>query len=198
MIIGIAGLVGFIVCIVLLIKNAIQKKPKKKVLIALGVCFVLFIIGVASPTEDEESAPAMTETIATATPEPTNAVEQTVEEDSTEATTESDESLSFNVTNVRNDVTGNWRIALIAESIDMTEYALNYYEKYFESDDEVHAIVNFSYNTTTRINVLGNLLNVTVFEYVDGEEHDAKTLFTGMILGDYFVNKETGEIEEIQ
>ena len=41
-------------------------------------------------------------------------------------------------------------------------------------------------------------LDVSVYEYVDKEEHDAKLLFSGMLLKEYHVNKDTGEIEEIQ
>lgn len=106
--------------------------------------------------------------------------------------------ISFVVTNVPNDVTGNWRIASIAENIEMQDYALDYYKEYFKSDDEIHAIVNFNYKTTTKISVMGNLLDVSVYEYVDKEEHDAKLLFSGMLLKEYHVNKDTGEIEEIQ
>lgn len=105
--------------------------------------------------------------------------------------------ISFECRNVRNDVTGNWRISLIAENIEMQDYAVDYYTEYFKSDSEVHAIVNFNYRTTTKISVMGNLLDVTVFEYVDKEEHDAKVLFGGMLLKEYHVNKGTGEIEEI-
>jgi len=36
------------------------------------------------------------------------------------------------------------------------------------------------------------------YEYVDKEEHDAKLLFSGKFLKEYHVNKDTGEIEEIQ
>lgn len=106
--------------------------------------------------------------------------------------------ISFVVTNVPNDVTGNWRIASIAENIEMQDYALDYYKEYLKSDDEIHAIVNFNYKTTTKISVMGNLLDVSVYEYVDKEEHDAKLLFSGMLLKEYHVNKDTGEIEEIQ
>lgn len=55
-----------------------------------------------------------------------------------------------------------------------------------------------SYLQTTKISVMGNLLDVSVYEYVDKEEHDAKLLFSGMLLKEYHVNKDTGEIEEIQ
>lgn len=37
--------------------------------------------------------------------------------------------IKFSVSKVRNDNTGNWRISLIAENIDMSEYALDYYKQ---------------------------------------------------------------------
>lgn len=106
--------------------------------------------------------------------------------------------ITFHVSNVRNDVTGNWRIATIAENIQMQDYALEYYKKYFKSDDEIHAIVNFNYNTTTKISDMGSTLDVTVYDYVDKEEHDAKLLFSGTLLSEYHIDKETGSIEQIQ
>ena len=80
----------------------------------------------------------------------------------------------------------------------MQEYALSYYQKYFTDDKEIHGIVNFNSNTTTKISVLGDMLDVTVYEYVDGEEHDADKLFSGMLLKQYFVYLDNGDIEEVQ
>lgn len=99
---------------------------------------------------------------------------------------------------VRNDNTGKWRLSKIAESVEPTDYALDYYKTLFCTDDEIHAIINFSKNTTTKISVLSTeLLDVTVQEYVDGEEHDAKILFSGNLLKEYHINISTGEIEEL-
>lgn len=105
--------------------------------------------------------------------------------------------LKFVVHDVNNDHTGNWRISTISQNVQMQDYALDYYKKYFKNDKEIHAIVNFNYNTTTQISVIGNLLDVSVYEYVDKEEHDANLLFSGKLLTEYHVDKDTGEIEEI-
>lgn len=83
---------------------------------------------------------------------------------------------------VRNDVTGKWRIYLCATRNNIKDYAVDYYNAYFESDDQIHFIVNFTLRTTTRISKAGNLLDITVHEYVDKEEHDAKALCGGMVL----------------
>lgn len=105
--------------------------------------------------------------------------------------------IKFSVSKVRNDNTGNWRISLIAENIDMSEYALDYYKQYFTDDSEIHFIVNFNYNTTTKIMNMGGQLDVTVQDYVSKEEHDANTLGSGTVLAEYLVDKETGEVEKI-
>ncbi len=100
---------------------------------------------------------------------------------------------------VINDITGKWKLSSIASSIDITEYAIDYYNTLFSSDDEIHAIVNFSLNTTTSLSVLSDgILDVAIHEYIDGEEHDAKILFGGMLLAEYEININTGDIKEIQ
>ena len=114
----------------------------------------------------------------------------------------SDKEVSFFVspeaTTVYGDVTGNWRYSGFSESgIDITEYALDYYNKYFESDKEIHAVVNFANKTTTQISFSMGMLFVTVREYVDGEEHDAKLTFSGNVLQDFIVYTDNGDIEDI-
>lgn len=106
----------------------------------------------------------------------------------------------FHISPVRNDVTGNWKITLIAESDFIPEkFALSYYNKYFKNDNEIHYIVNFTYNTTTCIsNLGGNFLRVATMEYVDKEEHDANILGCGTLLSESFVYLDNGDIEEIQ
>ena len=92
-------------------------------------------------------------------------------------------------------MTGKWRYATISNDVDIQDYVLSYYKEYFKSDDEVHAIINFANNTTTRINSGGDRLLVTVLDYVDGEEHDAKKMFGGTPLESYCVYLDNGDIE---
>ena len=118
-----------------------------------------------------------------------------------EAENENDEPLGFNVMfskTYRNDATGNWRLARIAENINIEDYAIDYYNNYFESDSEIHIIINFTLNTTTRITVMGNILDVCIMDYVDKEEHDASLACSGTLLKEYHVNIDTDEITEIQ
>ena len=101
-------------------------------------------------------------------------------------------------TKVRNDVTGNWKLSTIATTDNILEYAKSYYDNNFTSDDEIHAIVNFTLNTTACVSSLfDNIINVTIHEYVDKEEHDANKLFSGMVLGDYWIYLDNGDIEKI-
>lgn len=99
---------------------------------------------------------------------------------------------------VRNDATGNWRLARISAGIQMEEYALSYYQNYFTSDSEVHAIVDFGANTTTMITSMGSALSVRIYQYIEDEEHDAKVLGSGEKLAEYMVYTDNGDIEKIQ
>lgn len=94
---------------------------------------------------------------------------------------------------VRNDVTGNWRLSAGASSIPISECALEYYDAMFTSDDEIHAVWNSTLGTMTSIKVMSGLLFIDTFEYVKGEEHNAKLLFSGMLLNSLILNIETGE-----
>ncbi len=101
---------------------------------------------------------------------------------------------------VNDDVTGNWRMVTIYSSATPEQYAADYYKAYFETEEstEVHTIINLGLKTTTTIRRLaGNILDITVREYVDGEETSAKTMGGGMVLEEYSLNTETGETENL-
>lgn len=99
---------------------------------------------------------------------------------------------------VRNDVTENWRYSTTSEDIGIEDYTLSYYEKYFENDNEIHCIINFSRNITARLNVSGNMIFLSLYDYVDGEEHDAKLMFSGTPLASYIVYTDNGDIEKVE
>ena len=96
---------------------------------------------------------------------------------------------------VNNDVTGNWRLAVISENVDIQDYIFSYYQEYIKSDDEVHGIVNLDRNVTARINKIGGWLMVSEYDYVEGEEHDAKLLYSGTPLQSYIVYTDNGDVE---
>ena len=162
--------------------------------IRAGIVLLALALGLTACGGSSSSAPAssVSESVS-AEPESTSAAPESAV--STEASPL--DGIKFSVSKVRNDNTGNWRISLIAENIDMSEYALDYYKQYFTDDSEIHFIVNFNYNTTTKIMNMGGQLDVTVQDYVPKEEHDANTLGSGTVLAEYLVDKETGEVEKI-
>ncbi len=98
---------------------------------------------------------------------------------------------------VQNDVTGNWRLAKTSDILEIENFALDYYNNYFENNNEIHAFVNSADNTTTRIEVIFGDIYVTVFEYVKGEEHDANELFGGGKIADYMIHTDNGDIERL-
>lgn len=166
---------------------------------------VLVLISRVSPEDSSENTAEPTETLSsmlaeeTETELPEEPPEETESEISTEPPKTINDDVDINFSgSVRNDTTGNWRLARVATMKEIQEYALEYYNAYFKSDDEIHAIVNFSLNTTNRLaKVTSDILDIAVYDYVDKEEHDAKALFSGTFLANYEINVSTGEIEEI-
>ncbi len=151
-----------------------------------------------SLTQQQKITSASTAAIAQKT---TNAPAPTVEHRTGENIVGiSDKSLSgirFAVNKVQNDVTGNWKISTINEDIDIEYYAAAYAKLYIHNKSQVHAIVNFTRNTTTSIKKDGNIIYVDIYDYVNGEEFDADLLFTGTLLQQYFVYVDNGDIEKI-
>lgn len=98
---------------------------------------------------------------------------------------------------VRNDATKKWRKVTLSKGANMAEYALSYNKLFMDEDTTVHSIINFGNKTTTMINDLGSYLSVRIHEYEDKEEHDAKELGSGMLLKEYNIYKDNGDIEEI-
>ncbi|MBR1692308.1 MAG: hypothetical protein IJ711_05980, partial [Lachnospiraceae bacterium] len=121
-----------------------------------------------------------------------------VDDESTEAQKHLDSIGIHFSDHVPNDVTGNFRLARVSSSDFITDYAIDYYKAYFKNNEEIHAVVNFTTNTTTRLAVYGNILFVDVYEYVDKEELDAKQLCRGTLLSSYQINIDTREIDEIK
>ncbi len=105
---------------------------------------------------------------------------------------------TFAANSVRNDSTGKWRVSTISANVQMVEYAKSYYQWKFTGDDQIHCIVNFYNNTTTKIQYISGNLYVTVHDYVKGEEHDANLMFSGTVLQDYIVYLDNGDIEKLE
>lgn len=184
-------------------KNQEKTKKSKTPLIILVVAvlaFFVLVLALGGDSSDDSTAETTTTKAETTTEaETTEAVPQREE-----AIGKSDKSIAdfpekITLSPMHNDATGNWKLARIATSETIEEYAISYYNEYFEKQDsnEVHWIVNFTNNTTTSIKNLSGILFIDVFEYVDGEEHDAHAIGDGMKLTSYMVYTDNGDIERI-
>lgn len=103
----------------------------------------------------------------------------------------------LSVQKMNNDVTGNFRYCLTTDKKHIEDYALDYYKNYMKSG-EVHYIINFTYNITACITNLGDRLDLVATQYVSKEEHDAKAIGSGTLLGEFHIYLDNGDIEQIQ
>lgn len=177
-----------------------KRKTVGIVLIAIIAICIIGIVATPSKKEDEETQNAestATEVSAERDSEPESKTEQSETEEPQAESTLDEMSIIFS-DSVRNDTTGRWRLAKVTGSKSAEEYAADYYKEYFEEENEVHAVVNFTLNTTACITYVGGEINVRIYEYEDGEEHDAKALFGGEKLAEYNVDPDTGVAEKVE
>lgn len=159
-----------------------------------------YVSTIESDISDDVSSLVISAPVESTSAESSDIEQEKISEPRETASGKSDKSvdgiMTIKAVSVRNDKTGNWRYSAFSESgLDISEYALSYYKEYFKADKEIHAVINFADKTTTRINCSGEMLFVTVYEYVDGEEHDADLMFSGNIISDYIVYTDNGDVE---
>ena len=180
-----------------------KEKKRKMVGIVLIAIIVFCIIGIiASPSDDKKDNNEPTQEEQT---EQKNAEVNEQDSENVEPETEKKDEVAdidgvdimFSDT-VRNDKTGNWRLARVTGNRTAEEYAVDYYNKYFKADNEVHAVVNYTLNTTACITCVGDTLNVRIYEHIEDEEQYAEDLFTGMKYAEYNGNKNTGDVEKVE
>lgn len=175
----------------------IKKKGRKAKWVVLAVILICIFSAIGNDSRDTTEPK----------PEPQQEVQQEPQEKETTSTSEPEKiengwhtlpsglELLFS-DYVRNDVTGRWRLSSTSSSMVPADYAMEYYNTMFSSDDEIHGIWNATLNTTTCIKVMSGNLFVDTYEYVDGEEHDANLLFSGTLLDSKLINLSTGEVIE--
>lgn len=180
---------------------------KKGFWIALGVFAVLSMIFGEDDKEAEEPSKDTTAEVVSSI-DTTDSIEDassTEEEEITEIDRDGvigksdgniDDVDKLKPRDMRNDVTGNWRLVTTSKNMDMRKYGKSYADKYME-DGQVHVIVSFATNTTTTINKGNGMLSVHIYEYVKKEEHDAKKVGNGMLLGSYNIYLDNGDIQKI-
>lgn len=180
--------------------NSTKKPITKKWWFWTLVAFVVIgVIGNLAGLGPEQGVSEQLQSSASSTTSTTAAAEKTTEPatESAETAPAPTSAIPFDVTfsnSFHNDVTGKWRKALVATSTTIDEYAVDYYREYFQSDDEVHVIYNFTMNTVNTLTVQSGTLFVSVTEYVKGEEHDAKKACGGEYYGQYQFDLSTGEL----
>lgn len=175
-------------------------KPKKPIykrwwfwLIVVFVFAVLFVPSKGVKQTDAGEAPVAA-TPAQPTPEPTADQDQTQKEP-VPGKDISDKNILFD-DSVRNDKTGRWRLARCSAGVFIPDYAVSYYRTYFKADDEVHIFIDFGLKTTAVITAGSGNIYISIYEYVDKEEHDATLIPAGQKLGSYIVDIQTGEVTE--
>lgn len=172
-------------------------KPKKPIykrwwfwLIVVFVFAVLFVPSKDVKQTDAGEAPVA----ATPAQEPTADQDQTQKEP-VPGKDISDKYILFD-DSVRNDKTGRWRLARCSAGVFIPDYAVSYYRTYFKADDEVHVFIDFGLKTTAVITAGSGNIYISIYEYVDKEEHDASLIPAGQKLGSYIVDIQTGEVTE--
>ena len=181
-------------------RSLMKEKKRKKVGIVLIAIIVLCIIGIiALPSDDkkDDSNPKQTERQNTEVTEQASETTEPKTEEKDEPAEIDGVDIIFSDT-VRNDKTGNWRLAKVTGDKSAEEYAADYYKQYFKADNEVHAVVNFTLNTTACITCVGDTLNVRIYEHIKDEEQYAENLFTGTKYAEYNVDKNTGDVEKVE
>lgn len=186
-------------------------KRKKMALVYLVAVMALLVCGCGSSSYNEAFKEEQKQVKEEAGGETSDVKQDTSENDQKETTVQAEDeskaseggsytvdgiSVYYN-TSVINDKTGNWRLAVISDGSDLNDYVVDFYKKFVTDDSEVFGIVNLGLRTVTRVShVMEDWLDVRVTEYRDGEEHDANELYGGTMLKHYWINSETGEIDE--
>jgi hypothetical protein len=177
-------------------EDGMNQKRRNVMAVILIAIIVICIIGIMAkkPTGDDKHATDKKEkveslTISDSSEKETETTEKSVAIDGVDVIFSD---------NVKNDATSNTRLAKVTGEKSVEKYVLDYYKMYFKSDQEVHAIVNYTLNTTACVTSVGDKINVRIYEHIDGEEQDAKKLFTGKKYAEYNVDKETGTIDQVE
>lgn len=166
-----------------------MKKKKLALLVATGLVTATVITACGGNSSSSETTveATTTETTVEAT---TEAAETTTGNDAQEALTSKYE-LSGPIP-VSNDKTGKWFLTRTSTSTPPANYAYDY-AKAFVNGDEIHFIVNYSLNTTTKISEALGVVSVLTYEHIDKEELDANLLPSGDLLTEDYFDASTGE-----
>ncbi len=214
---GCLSLVGVILGIVDLTQKDGRKKGLSIAAVVIGsiiLLFIILVIGIGSSNSkdkkssveyrDEQAQSLEKPPLPGDTPESNSEVPVEIEEKA-ESNSDDRESLKnelkkkYDITEptkfVSGDNTGKWRIVKVANATAPYKYAVDYAKAYMQdaSMTDIHFIVNFSLNTTTKLQIIEGKLCVTTTEYVDKEEHDASVIGNGLLYMEQYYDMNTGE-----
>ncbi len=173
-----------------------NKTKKNKIVITLTIIWIIFLIYIIinglmnGAIQESEVSDKTNTTEESEVSDKANTTEESKKSENTYNPTFPDSIDGIDITfkdTVRNDKTGNWRLALIAYTFDsdkdLEKFIKKYHTAFFDTEDEIHIIVNFSTNTVISIRDYGVMLDYSITEYEAGEEHDAAKLAGGSYLG---------------
>ena len=139
---GIVGILGFLVCFILLIIQAIRKKSLKKIAILLLVFFACFVVGIAIPSNDTSETQNHNTKISETTQVETTQAETTVESSSADSSVESDATTTNSLFPNSQDV-GEWSITVNGFSFQ-NEISAGLITAYQAKDGNYYAVVDLS------------------------------------------------------
>lgn len=193
------GSIVFLGSIVWLVVSFRKKKPKRNALITLLVSFVL--VGILAPRDKGPDSPdvpppSQSEDVSSIGDLSASAgSEETGPVKSGSYTLPCGVELEFS-DSVPNDKTGCWRMSTTETGSIAFDYAVEYYNEMFSDDDEIHAIINKPYKTTTALSTSSGILFVDIHAYSEREEKNADQLFGGDLIDSKMFDIKTGELIE--
>ncbi|MCR5626563.1 MAG: hypothetical protein K6F99_04540 [Lachnospiraceae bacterium] len=96
---------------------------------------------------------------------------------------------------VNGDDTGLLRYCTVKTDKDLKGYIFSYYDKHFDTADEIHGIINTENNTITKIECVGEYVVVSVYPYKEGQENNVMSIFPGEPKEQYNVFLDNGDVQ---
>ena len=98
---------------------------------------------------------------------------------------------------VPNDKTNSWKCLVVNSTMNITEYALSAYKKYYNGAKLLVIENPYTKESAAITGYSSSFIDVTVYKYVDKEENDAVKMLTGGAKANYWVYTDNGDIEKI-
>lgn len=104
--------------------------------------------------------------------------------------------------NVPHDEQETWAdkysMATMNADVDFSEYALSYYNEYYQNYGDLHFVINFNRKTVDTIIVYDSIhIFASTHEYLPVKEINARNIDGGKLLDEYWIHLDNGDIEKI-